>query len=161
MESLEHKPTRSETEVAERQRMVALADQGWTYAAIAAAIGCSVWTVGRWVRAARRSGPAALVYKSRRPTTPHPLTTPPAIQARIVALREAHPGWGPRLIQRQLRREQSAVIPSEVTIRHWLRHHGFPSLRPTTAKPLGWATPAAASGPVWQADFKQKGGSRI
>jgi len=161
MESGEPKPTRSETELADRQRMVALADQGWTYAAIAAAIGCSVWTVGRWVRAARRSGPAALAYKSRRPTTPHPLTTPPAIQERIVALREAHPGWGPRLIQRQLRREQLATVPSEVTIRQWLRRHGFPSLRPTTAKPLGWATAAAVSGPVWQADFKQKGGSRI
>ncbi|MGA7672781.1 MAG: helix-turn-helix domain-containing protein [Nitrolancea sp.] len=161
MESLAHKPTRSETDVAARQQMVAWAEQGWTYAAIAAALGCSLWTVGRWIRAARRGGDAALGYKSRRPHTPHPLTTSVAIQERIRAIRQAHPGWGPRLIRRQLACEESPTLPSEVTIRHWLRIQGFPTLRPAATKPLGWSTPPPEPGPIWQADFKQKGGSRI
>jgi transposase len=155
------KPTRSETAQDERMRMVRLHAEGQSYAAIAAQLGCSAWTVGRWVRAHAAGGPAALAYRSRRPTTPHPRTTPPAVQERIRAIRSAHPGWGARLIRRQLVLDGVAPAPAEGTVRRWLARQGFPAVRPPRGKPLGWTTPSASGTPVWQVDFKQKGGPGI
>jgi hypothetical protein len=142
--------------------MVALRAQGWSYAAIAVELACSPWTVGRWVRAHAAGGPAALAYHDHRPHTAHPLTTPPALQAQIRAIRAAHPGWGARLIRRQLALDGVRTPPSEVTIHQWLRRSGLPLVRPRRHKPLGWTgDPVTAATPVWQADFKQKGGSGI
>jgi transposase len=154
------KPTRTETSLEQRRVMVRLAEVGWTVAAIAAELGVSRWTVGRWLRRAGAAGAVGLAYRPRRPKTPHPQTTPPAVRARIRAIREAHPGWGARLIRRQLAREGIAPLPSEVTIQRWLARLGFALLQPHTGKPLGWATPAVdPTEEVWEADFVEKGGS--
>ena len=49
-------------------------------------------------------GLAALSDRSSRPDRcPHQIA--PEIKARIVELRRAHPGWGPRTIRSKLRRE--------------------------------------------------------
>ena len=160
MEIVDRKPTSSETSVAQRERMVALRAQGWSYAAIATELACSPWTVGRWVRAHAAGGPSPLAYHDRHPRTPHPQTTSPALQARIRALRRAHPGWGARLIRRQLELDGVADPPSEVTIHAWLRRWALPLVRPRRHKPLGWTgDPVPTATPVWQVDFKQKGGS--
>jgi transposase len=153
------KPTRSETSLADRATMIQLHAEGWRYAEIAAHLNCSVWTVGRWVRAYRRDGEEALAYHRRRPQTPHPLTTPPDVQARIRAIRAAHPGWGARLIRRHLDRAGVRPLPSEVTIAAWLNRWGYPLVQPPRHKPLGFATaPPAGATPVWEVDFKEKGG---
>jgi len=154
------KPTSGETSIEQRQQMVRWHAQGDSYAVIAARLGCSRWTVGRWVRAAARGGEAALGYRSRRPHTPHPHTTPAAIQARIRAIHQAHPHWGARLIRRQLALEGVAKPPSEITIHAWLRRWEVPLVRPRCHKPLSWPQPATAT-PGWQLDFKQKGGRGI
>jgi transposase len=158
MESAPRKPTSSETSLAQRQTMVQLHQQGWTYAAIAAHLACSPWTVGRWVRAHAAGGAAALGYRSRRPRTAHPQTTPPALHAQIRTIRQRHPGWGARLIRRQLMLDGVATPPSEVTIHRMLGRLGFPLVRPPRHKPLGWPSPPPAT-PLWQVDFKQKGGA--
>jgi transposase len=159
MDVVRAKPTGGETSLAPRQRMVALRAQGWSYAAIAAELACSPWTVGRWVRAHAAGGPAAPAYHGRRPRTPHPQTTPPALQARIRAIRQAHPGWGARLIRRQLDLDGVARLPSEATIQAWLRRWGRPLVRPRRHEPLGWTgDPVTAAAPVWQTGFTQKGG---
>lgn len=156
------KPTRTETSLEQRQLMVQLTEAGWTAAAIATELGVSPWTVRRWVKRARAVGAVGLAYRPRRPKTPHPQTTPATVRARIRAIREAHPGWGARLIRHQLDREGVVPLPSEVTIQHWLARFGFALLRPHTGKPLGWATPATIpSEEVWEADFVEKGGSPI
>jgi transposase len=160
MDIVPQQPTSGETTVAQRQRMVALRAQGWSYAAIAAELACSPWTVGRWVRAHAAGGPAALAYHDRRPRTAHPLTTTPELQAQIRAIRAAHPGWGARLIRRQLELAGVPDPPSEVTIQVWLRRWNLPLVRPRRHKPLGWTgDPVTAATPIWQVDFKQKGGS--
>ncbi|MGH2534541.1 MAG: helix-turn-helix domain-containing protein [Thermomicrobiales bacterium] len=159
MDPRSRKPTSSETALAQRQQMVQLHHTGWTYAAIAAHLGCSRWTVGRWVRAHAAGGDAALAYHDRRPHTPHPQTTPLAVQEQIRTIRQAHPGWGARLIRRQLELDGVAAVPSEVTIHQWLGRFGFPLVRPARHKPLGWASPPPTPAiPVWQTDFKQKRG---
>jgi transposase len=160
MESQSPKPTSSETSLEQRHAMVRLHAQGWPYDAIAAQLGCSRWTVGRWVRAHAAGGDPALVYHDRRPRTPHPQTTPPAVQARIRAIRQQHPGWGARLIRRQLELDGVTPLPSEVAIQRRLARQGFPLVRPPRHKPLGWTgdAPVPAT-PLWQADFVQKGGT--
>ncbi len=51
------------------------------------------------------------------------------LSAEIGPLWQAHPGWGVRLIRRQLERESFAPLPSEVTIRHWQHHQRIASLQ--------------------------------
>jgi transposase len=148
-----------ETTIEQRQQMVRWHAQGSSYAVIASHLGCSRWTVGRWVRAAARGGEAALGSRSHRPRTPHPQTTPVVVQTQIQAIRQAHPHWGARLIRRQLELDGVPQPPSEVTIHAWLRRWDVPLVRPPRHKPLGWTSPAPASTtPLWQLDFKQKGG---
>jgi transposase len=156
------KPTWSESSIEQRQEIIRLHQSGLTYAAIAEQVGCSLWTVGRWVRAWQRAGEAGLAYKSRRPTSRHPQTTAGTIQDRIRTIRHTHPGWGARLIRHQLLLDGVSDIPSEVTIQAWLRRQGFPLVRPATAKPTGWREQRPVPlGPIWQVDFKQKGGPPI
>lgn len=155
-------PSETATTLAQRQQMIQLHQAEFSYAEIAERVGCSRWTVGRWVRAWRREGSARFAPRSHRPHHVHPQTTAPQIQERIRATRQAHPGWGARLIQRQLQLDEVTPLPSEVTVQAWLRRQGFPLVRPRTAKPLGFATATTSPHqPLWQADFKQKGGSSI
>lgn len=160
METTLSRPTSTETRYEDRLRIIQLDAAGWSRPAIAADIGCCVRTVQRWLAAYRTGGLPALAYHSRRPHTPHPLTTDPAVVARIRALRQAHPGWGARLLRNQLLLEGWAGVPSERTVGSWLRRLGYPPTPRTLRRPLGWTTPASPPATViWQMDFKEKGGS--
>ncbi|WP_376791600.1 helix-turn-helix domain-containing protein [Thermoflexus sp.] len=77
------KPTATQTDDKDRVRMVELRKQGWTDRAMAQRIGCSVWTVIRWVKAFARGGWDAWAYPSCAPKTSHPLPTPEAVRQRI------------------------------------------------------------------------------
>jgi transposase len=150
-------PTASETSLAGREQIIALTAQGQSASAIAGRMGCSVRTVHRW-RARYRA--AGLQPRSRRPRRPHPQTTPAAVVACIRTIRAAHPGWGARLIRRQLMLEQSPIVPSERTIGAWLTRLGFGPVRPQAGKRLGWRPPdALPSNARWQLEHKQKGGA--
>ena len=61
-------------------------------------------TVHEWLRRYARHGLAGLIDRSSRPAScPHQM--PPQVEARIVELRRAYPGWGPRTIGHQLARD--------------------------------------------------------
>jgi transposase len=155
------KPTVSETALSQRQQIIALTTAGHSAAAIARHLGLSPRTITRWRARYRHAGEAGLAYRSRRPQTRHPQTTPAASVAPIPAIREAHPGWGARLIQRQLRLDGVAHVPSERTIHAWLGRLGYGPVRPRAhaGKPLGWQPPAPQPhDTVWEVDFKKKGG---
>jgi transposase len=152
------KPTVSETSLDQRQRIIALTQQGASATVIAQQVGCSPRTVTRWRARHRQAGDAGLAYRSRRPHTPHPQTTEASLVARIQAIRQAHPGWGARLIHRQLRLDGTPDVPSERTIHAWLGRLGFGRVRPLPSKPLGWQTPAPSPHEtVWEVDFTKKG----
>jgi transposase len=71
-------------------------------------------TIHRWVTRYANEGLGALADPSSKPDRcPHQMA--PEIEARIVALRRAHPGWGPRTILSKLRRELE-VPPSRSSI---------------------------------------------
>lgn len=153
------KPTVSETSLEQRQRIIALTSQGVSAPEIATELGCSVRTVHRWRARQRQTGSAGLAYHSRRPQTSHPQTTSPAVVARIQAIRQLHPRWGARLIQRQLRLDGITPVPCAQTVQHWLRRLGFGLVR-SAGKPLGWTPPAPQPHEtLWEVDFTKKRGA--
>jgi transposase len=153
------KPTATETSLAERQQIIRLTAEGQSAAIIAVRLGCSARTVYRWRKRYRAEGEAGLQPRSRRPKRRHPQTTPAVVVERIRAIREEHPGWGARLIRRQLLAEGVTPLPSEGTLQHWLKRLGFGLVRPPVGKRLGWRPPEPPpSNARWQLDHKQKGG---
>jgi transposase InsO family protein len=71
---------------------------------VATRYGVDRRTVHRWLVRYANEGLGALADRSSRPDRcPHQMA--PEAEARIIALRRAHPGWGPRTILSKLRRE--------------------------------------------------------
>src|SRR3989337_4092355 len=88
---------------------------------VATRYGVDRRTVHRWLVRYAAEGLGALADRSSRPDRcPH--QTAPEIEARIVALRRAHPGWGPRTIFAKLRRELDDP-PSRSSIYRCLIRH--------------------------------------
>jgi transposase InsO family protein len=95
---------------------------------VATRYGVDRRTVHRWVVRYATEGLGGLADRSSRPDRcPH--QTPPEVEARIVALRRAHPGWGPRTIGSKLRREL-AEPPSRSAIYRCLVRHRLISPKP-------------------------------
>src|SRR5437870_327331 len=79
-------------------------DTGARIGEVATRYGVDRRTLHRWLTRYAAEGLAALADRSHRPDTrPHQI--PPEVEARIVAIRRAHPGFGPRTILSKLRRE--------------------------------------------------------
>ena len=88
---------------------------------VATRYGVDRRTIHRWVVRYATEGIGSLADRSSRPDRcPH--QTPPEVEARIVALRTAHPGWGPRTILSKLRREMDEP-PSRSSIYRCLVRH--------------------------------------
>ena len=67
-------------------------------------------TVHRWLRKYAESGVSGLADQSSRPhSCPHQM--PAVIEARVVEMRRAHPGWGPRTILYWLGDEGVVPLP--------------------------------------------------
>jgi transposase len=70
---------------------------------IAAALGCSVWTVRTWRRRGQHQVRPGLGSQMGRPVT-GPLGTLPADKREaILKMRQTHPGWGPTTLLAELR----------------------------------------------------------
>jgi transposase InsO family protein len=90
-------------------------------------------TVHRWVVRYVTEGLGALSDRSSRPERcPHQIA--PEVEAKIVALRRAHPGWGPRTIGSKLRRELEQP-PSRSSIYRCLVRHRLIDHRPRQRRP--------------------------
>lgn len=153
------KPTVTETSVTERRQIIAWTVDGASAATIATRLGCSVRTVHRWRARYRAEGDSGLQPRSRRPRQRHPQATPDTVVERISTIREEHPGWGARLIRRQLLLEAWEPVPSERTVAAWLKRLGYGLVRPPRGKRLGWQPPdPPPSNARWQLDHKEKGG---
>ena len=86
-------------------------DTGATVTDVAKRHGVDRRTLHRWLVRYANDGIGALAEKSSKPDRcPHQLA--PVIEARIIAMRTAHPLWGPRTILTKLRREFDEV-PSQ------------------------------------------------
>src|SRR5438132_769825 len=80
---------------------------------IAAALGCSVWTVRKWRRRSQHQGRIGLSSHMGRPTTGVLSTLPAGMRDIILHLRRTHPGWGPDTLLAELR-----VVPRRISLDH-------------------------------------------
>lgn len=106
-------------------------DSGAAVTDVALRYGVDRRTVHRWLVRYADEGLAGLVDRSSKPDMcPHQIS--PEVEALIVAMRRAHPGWGPRTILNQLRRRLEAP-PSRSSIYRTLVRH-----RLIDPKPRRW-----------------------
>ena len=91
---------------------------------VARRYGVARQTVHDWLRRYARSGLAGLADHSSRPAScPHQMS--PVVEARILELRRAHPGWGSRTIEHRLAREGFDTVPGRSSIYRCLVRHGL------------------------------------
>jgi transposase InsO family protein len=103
-------------------------DTGATITELARRYGVDRRTVHRWLVRYAAGGLGALADRSSKPDRcPHQIA--PEVEARIVALRRANPGWGPRTILSKLRRELERS-PSRSAIYRCLVHHRLIAPKP-------------------------------
>ena len=86
--------------------------------------GVARQTVHRWLRRYAASGLAGLVDRSPTPDScPHQM--PAVVEARIVELRRANPGWGPRTLLFRLEAERVVPLPGRSSAYRALVRHGL------------------------------------
>ena len=91
---------------------------------VARRYGVTRQTVHSWLRRYGSSGLAGLVSHSSRPTScPHKMS--PEVIARVLELRRAYPGWGPRTILHHLAREGVDPLPGRSSVYRCLVRHGL------------------------------------
>jgi transposase InsO family protein len=110
-------------------------------------------TAYKWLDRYRREGEAGLREQGRRPRS-SPGATPPAMEAAVLELRQAHPAWGGRKLRARLLARGWREVPAASTITAILRRHG--RLDPREGdKHRPWRRfEAEAPNDLWQMDFK-------
>jgi transposase InsO family protein len=100
-------------------------DEGATVTDVARRYGVARQTVHEWLaRYANGGGLAGLADRSSRPEScPHQMSA--VVEARVLALRRAHPGWGPSRIVWQLERDSVAPLPGRSSVYRALVRHGL------------------------------------
>jgi transposase InsO family protein len=141
-------PWREVSKVDERREFVRLAMQeGSNRRELCRRFGIHPDTGYKWLGRANEE----LADRSRRPHS-SPARTAAMTEARILALRDAHPAWGARKIAHCLKREETAC-PAPSTVHEILRRHGR-----IVAAPGGPAAQHRFEKPapnlLWQMDFK-------
>jgi transposase InsO family protein len=128
-----------------------------TMAELCARSGISRETGYVWVRRYRQYGLKGLMELDRAPRH-HPNQTDAAIEASVLALREAHMRWGPRKLKRILERDQPGrVWPASSTIGEIVKRAGLVAPRRKRRRTEPYTHPLAhanESNRVWCADFK-------
>jgi len=143
----------------ERARFVLEVLEGWSsMSALCERYGVSRRIGYKWLARYEAGGLAALADQRRAPRR-QAQATPPAVVTQLVALRQAHPTWGPRKLRARLAQQAPATVwPAPSTIGAILRREGLVQPRRRRPRPPGaWRsprTPADAPNRVWTADFK-------
>ena len=154
-------PWQEQSQMSLRHEFVTLAAaDGANLRELCRRFGISPTTGYKWLARYRAEGLAGLADCSRRPHT-SPTQTAPAMEARIVALRDAHPAWGARKLGTVLARQDRAQatsptgpLPSASTITRIL--HRRDRIDPAeSVKHRAWQRfEHAQPNDLWQMDFK-------
>ncbi len=116
-------------------------------------------TVHEWLRRYAADGLGGLADHSSKPLScPHQMA--PELEARIVEMRRAHPGWGPRTILFWLDRAGVAPLPGRTSVERCLIRHGLVTVQARKRKRSDykrWERSRAME--LWQMDIV--GGVRI
>jgi transposase InsO family protein len=111
--------------VEQRYRAVLDVLEGASVVEVARRNGVTRQTVHEWLRRyAGEGGLGALADRSSRPAScPHQMA--PAVEASVVVMRRAHPGWGPDRIRWQLARDGVDPVPGRSSVYRALVRHGL------------------------------------
>lgn len=134
-----------------RREFVALAeDEQVPLAVLCRRYGISRKTGYKWLGRMRCGGEAQLQDRSRRPCS-SPMRTAAAVEAEVVALRQAFPAWGPRKLRHLL---SSPEPPAVSTVAAILKRHGLvePAAAAEHRPYVRFEHPAPND--LWQMDFK-------
>lgn len=143
-------PWREVSKMDERREFVELAMQeGANRRALCRRFGIHPDTGYKWLE--RWLSDQELADRSRRPHS-SPERTESAMEARILAVRDAHPAWGARKILRCLARDGIAA-PACSTVHEILRRHGR-IVAPIGGAAAGQRFEKPAPNLLWQMDFK-------
>ncbi len=130
---------------------------------IAAALGCSVWTVRKWRRLGQQQGRTGLSSQMGRPTSGPLSTLPTGMRDAILHLRRTHPGWGPATLLAELqvdprwvdqplpsRSRIAALLNAEKLTRRYQKHSELPipAIQPEGAPHDEWELDAQGRMPV-------------
>ncbi len=119
---------------------------------------CRVWMVSsatayKWLGRFVAEGSSGLVDRSRRPLrSPH--CTDAEMEARVLAVRLAHPAWGGRKIGKVLEWEDAGRPPSASTITQIIRRHGLLDGPRAGQRRDFQRFEHPAPNDLWQMDFK-------
>ncbi len=117
--------------VEQRYKAVLEVLDGATVIEVARRNGVTRQTVHSWLKRYANEGLGSLADKSTKPERcPHQMT--PTIEAKVLELRRAHPGWGPRTILGRLRDAGTEPLPSRSAIYRALVRHRL--IEPETRK---------------------------
>jgi transposase InsO family protein len=106
------------------QAVLEVLNDGATVTDVARRYGVARQTVHEWLRKYAAWGLGGLADRSSRPLScPHQMD--PVVEARIVEMRRAHPGWGPRTILFWLERDDVTPLPGRTSIERCLIRHGL------------------------------------
>jgi transposase-like protein len=149
----------------ERLEITERAAAGQSDPEIAAALGCSVWTVRKWRRRGQRQGRTGLGSQMGRPTAGPLGTFPTGMREAIVRMRRTHPGWGPTTLLAELRVDPrwadrplpsrsriAALFTTEKLTRRYQKHSDLPApaIRPEGAPHDEWELDAASVACTWR-----------
>lgn len=131
---------------------------------VALSYGVDRKTLYRWLIRYANDGLGALANRSSKPQRcPHQIS--PEIELRIIDLRRAHPGWGPRTILSVLRKELDHA-PSRASIYRCLVRHRLIEPKPRRRRPQDYKRwERSRSMELWQIDivggYKLKDGTHL
>lgn len=145
-------PWQEQSSMSLRREFVTFAQRGeLPLRALCRHYGISPKTGYKWLARAAADPAETFADRSRRPQG-SPTRTAPEVEARIVALRDAHPTWGGRKLHHWLGRHGHDPVPAPSTITDILRRHGRIMTTPDT--PRRWQRFAReAPNELWQLDF--------
>lgn len=135
------------------QAVLEVLNDGASVTNVARRYGVARQTVHDWLRKYASDGLRGLVDHSSKPLScPHQMS--PQVEARVVEMRRAHPGWGPRTLLFWLEREGIVPLPGRTSVERCLVRHGLvtPQARKRTRSDYKrWERSRAME--LWQMDI--------
>lgn len=142
------------TTVSLRKEFVMLAlQEGINRRELCRRFGISPKTGYKWLDRYAAEGQAGLQDRSRRPNH-SPGRTLSAMEETVVELRQAHPAWGARKLNRRLKRLGHQGVPSPSTISAILRRHALIDETASLQHQAFVRFAYEAPNQLWQMDFK-------
>ena len=151
-------PWQEASAASEQQRFIGAWLRGEeTVAALCRRFGISRKTGYKRINRFKPGGLAGLGDRSRAPHT-HPNATPVAVAQQVIALKRAHPTWGPKKVIATLATAQPTVSwPAPSTAGAILQRAGLVTPRRHRRRTAAWQAPftaATVANDVWCMDFK-------